>query len=161
MHLHYTSRLTSVLTLSLTLRQRNKRCQVFHTIKSVSNRAQIWFGHWYASSSVAESHGKHTILSHSVSPWPPVAQPTLQLNLGIKVITLKWHQSRWEEVMTFPPIEASAWKIKAAQKKLQANCFSGTGRLRHHVSTLLYTSTLFWTVEQHLDRITAVWGTLE
>lgn len=74
------------------------------------------------------------------------------LHLGNEVTTLKWHQSRWEEVMVFPRngglrvINQSRFTAASGQIVFQAHLEVG-------ITSLLFHQHPVWEVEGHVGRI--------
>lgn len=133
------------------------RCQA---ISSVMSRLSL---KWCQMAHKQPSHDTHSLQSYPThtSSLPTarhddypveIDNPLCTQNLGIEVMTLKWHQSRSEEVVVLPlksrPLRG---RLKQLQSSFRPNCVSGTDRLRHHVSTLH--RHLHRKVDKHLDRI--------
>lgn len=140
------SRLISALPLSgdpsVTSRLSLKRCQMAHEQPSHDTHS-LQSSPTHTSSLPTACHDDYPVETDN---------PLYTQNLGIEVMTLKWHQSRSEEVIVFPlKSRPPRGRLKQRRSSFRPNCVSGTDRLRHHVSTLH--QHLHRKVEKHLDRI--------
>lgn len=135
------SRVISVLTLLLTLRQLLKDVQSFILmVLEVYNGIK---SHTYTAQQSNHDTRVNWYTHCDYQPKRSKQIPTLHPNLGIKVTRLKRHQSRWEEVMMYlllnlglRVVDRSSWKAALGQFVFQAQIDLG-------IMSLLYISTLF------------------